>query len=56
MGYYNAADLPVYDHLAARFCVCDRWHSSVPGTTWPNRLYAVARSADGSRDDKPSPP
>jgi phospholipase C len=36
--------------------VCDRWHSSVPGATWPNRLYAVAGSADGSRDDKPVPP
>ena len=54
MGYYDATDLPVYDHLAAEFCVCDRWHSSVPGATWPNRLYAVAGRADGSRDDKPS--
>jgi phospholipase C len=53
MGYYNAADLPVYDHLAAEFCICDRWHSSVPGATWPNRLYAVAGRADGSRDDPP---
>jgi phospholipase C len=56
MGYYNATDLPVYDHLAEHFCVCDAWHSSVPGATWPNRLYAVAGSADGSRDDKPIPP
>jgi phospholipase C len=56
MGYFNADDLPVYDHLAEHFCVCDRWHSSVPGATWPNRLYAVAGSADGSRDDKPKPP
>jgi phospholipase C len=54
MGYYNGDDLPVYDHLAAEFCVCDRWHSSVPGATWPNRLYALAGRADGSRDDKPS--
>ena len=43
MGYFNAADLPVYDHLAEHFCVCDRWHSSVPGATWPNRLYARRR-------------
>ena len=56
MGYYNAQDLPVYDHLAQHFCVCDQWHSSVPGATWPNRLYAVAGRADGSRDDKPKPP
>ncbi|MFL5959997.1 MAG: phospholipase C [Gaiellaceae bacterium] len=54
MGYYDAADLPVYDHLAAEFCVCDRWFSSVPGATWPNRLYAIAGRADGTRDDKPS--
>src|SRR5437868_9104152 len=29
MGYYDETDLPVYDHLAREFCVCDRWHSSV---------------------------
>ena len=56
MGYYNAADLPVYDHLATEFCVCDHWHSSVPGATWPNRLYALVGRADGSCDDKDPPP
>jgi phospholipase C len=53
MGYNNAADLPVYDHLASQFAVCDRWFSSIPGSTWPNRLYAVSGSAAGSRDDLP---
>jgi phospholipase C len=56
MRYHNASDLPVYHHLAEHFCVCDRWHSSVPGATWPNRLYALTGGADGSRDDKPKPP
>ena len=55
MGYYDADDLPVYDHLAAEYCVVDRWFSSVPGATWPNRLYSVAGRAAGSRDDV-SPP
>jgi phospholipase C len=55
MGYYDADDLPVYDHLAGEYCVVDRWFSSVPGATWPNRLYSVAGRAEGSRDDK-SPP
>ncbi|MDX6705326.1 MAG: phospholipase [Solirubrobacteraceae bacterium] len=41
MGYYTSKDVPVYDHLARQYCVCDRWFSSVPGDTWPNRLYAV---------------
>jgi phospholipase C len=55
MGYYDAADLPVYDHLAAEYCVVDRWFSSVPGATWPNRLYAATGQAAGSADDV-SPP
>jgi phospholipase C len=41
MGYYTAKDLPVYEHLAHEYCVCDRWHSAIPGDTWPNRLYAL---------------
>jgi phospholipase C len=42
MGYYGARHLPVYDHLARNYCVCDAWHSSIPGDTWPNRLYSLA--------------
>jgi phospholipase C len=53
MGYYNGSDLPVYDHLASEFAVCDRWFSSVGGATWPNRLYSVCGGAAGSRDDLP---
>jgi phospholipase C len=55
MGYYDAEDLPVYDHLAAEYCVVDRWFSSVPGATWPNRLYAVTGQAAGSRNDVAPP-
>ncbi len=53
MGYYNGADVPVYDHLAEEFSLCDRWFSSVPGATLPNRLYSLCGCAAGSRDDKP---
>jgi phospholipase C len=42
MGYYTQECLPVYDFLARQFCVCDAWHSSIPGDTWPNRLYSLA--------------
>ena len=48
MGHYTADQLPVYDHLARQFCVCDAWHSSIPGDTWPNRLYSVAGAAGPS--------
>ena len=53
MGYYDGADVPVYHHLAEEFAVCDRWFSSVPGSTLPNRLYALCGAAAGSRDDQP---
>ena len=41
MGYYTSKDVPVYDHLARQYCVCDRWFCSIPGDTWPNRTFAV---------------
>jgi phospholipase C len=45
MGHYTAESVPVYDFLARQFCVCDAWHSSIPGDTWPNRLYSLAGKA-----------
>jgi phospholipase C len=55
MGYYGGKQLPIYDFLARHFCVCDRWFCSLRGATFPNRLYAVAGRAAGSRDNA-SPP
>jgi phospholipase C len=51
MGYYTGAHLPTYDFLAREFCVCDAWHSAVPGDTWPNRMFAVA----GRKGDRAVP-
>ena len=42
MGYYGGRHLPTDDFLARNFCVCDAWHSSVAGDTWPNLLFALA--------------
>jgi phospholipase C len=53
MGHYGAQHLPVYRHLARNFCVCDRWHSSIPGDTWPNRLYSIAGREGPSVGHKP---
>jgi phospholipase C len=52
MGYYEADDVRTYDHLATHFCVCDRWFASVPGATWPNRLYALCGQSGGRKDNK----
>jgi phospholipase C len=39
MGYYPDGALPVLHTLAKQYTVCDRWFSSMPGPTWPNRVF-----------------
>jgi phospholipase C len=48
-----SADVPVISALAREFVVCDHWFSSMPGPTWPNRLFYHAASAAGL-DDSPA--
>jgi phospholipase C len=42
--------IPVLAKLADEFTVCTRWHSSVPGATWPNRNFAHAATSCGTTD------
>jgi phospholipase C len=51
MQYLTADHVPVYDHLARNFCVCDNWNCSMPGPTLPNRFFAVAGTTDGYNDN-----
>ena len=55
MGFHDSNSMLVFDRLAQDFLVCDRWFSSVPGATWPNRLYALTGGAAGSRDNTKLP-
>lgn len=55
LSYLRADDVPVYDYLARSFQVCDRWFSSVPGPTWPNRLYATAGQSGGTTSNRRPP-
>ena len=45
--------LPVMFQLAQEFAICDRWFSSMPGPTWPNRFFLMAAST-GGLDHSPS--
>src|SRR3954465_6610052 len=54
-GCHRARHLPVYDHLSEKFCICDRWFSSVAGSTFPNRLYSLAGRAAGQRENAKIP-
>jgi len=46
MGYHTREDLPFYYALADAFTICDGFHCSVLGPTYPNRLYFMSASID----------
>jgi phospholipase C len=51
MRYMPREKLPVFDHLARHFCVCDRWFCSVAGPTMPNRFFSLAGTHDGEMNN-----
>src|SRR5262249_9746086 len=53
MHCYDPKQLPVLNKLATEFALCDRWFSSLPGPTWPNRFFLLAATS-GGLDDSPS--
>ena len=46
MGYHTRADIPFQFALAEAFTVCDAYHCSVFGPTWPNRMYWMTATID----------
>jgi phospholipase C len=47
MGYYTPEVLPFAYSLANTFTLANRWFSSVPGPTYPNRRFLMAGTAYG---------
>ena len=47
MECFSAEQMPAISTLAQQFHLCERWFSSVPGPTQPNRLYAHAATSAG---------
>lgn len=47
MDYYDLDFLPALHPLARNYKVCDRWFSSLPGPTWPNRFFALTGTSNG---------
>ena len=46
MGYYTREDIPFQFALAESFTLCDNYHCSVMGPTWPNRMYWMTGTID----------
>jgi phospholipase C len=55
MRCFTSTQLPVLNALANEFVVCDNWHASMPGPTWPNRMFVHAASS-GGLDHSPTTP
>jgi phospholipase C len=47
MRFHESGSLPAIHTLAKNFLICDHWYSSVPGPTWPNRLFAMSGTSLG---------
>jgi phospholipase C len=47
MKGFDPGQLPVLNALAKEFCLCDRWFSSLPGPTLPNRFFLHAATSGG---------
>jgi len=52
MRCFTPDKLPALTTLAREFAVCDSWYSSLPGQTWPNRMFVHAATSDGNIDNK----
>jgi phospholipase C len=46
MGYYTREDLGFQFALAEAFTICDAYHCSVLGPTWPNRMMWMTGTVD----------
>jgi len=47
MKFFADGTLPVLHALAKNFMVCDKWYSSLPGPTWPNRFFVHSGTSIG---------
>lgn len=56
MGYYTAEQVPTYDFLAENFLLCNRWFSSFPGSTQPNRYCAMSGLTPTLQNIRPGDP
>lgn len=51
--YYAPEQIPVFNEIAQNFVLFDRWFSSIPGPTNPNRAYITSGTSagHGTNDD-----
>lgn len=48
MKGFKPENVPVFEALVREFAVFDRWFSSIPGPTQPNRLFVYSGTSHGA--------
>ena len=48
MAYFKRDDIPFHWALADAFTVCDGYHASMMGPTWPNRMFLMTGQVDAA--------
>jgi len=56
MSCYPPTAIPCLAEIINRYAVCDRWFSSVPTQTWPNRSFVHAAWSNGHMINAPNNP
>lgn len=54
MKCFSPDQIPELMELATNYAICDNWFASMPGPTWPNRMFVHAATSgymDDSQDD-----
>ena len=51
MNGFKPEQLPVYKELVSEYAVCDRWFSSAPTLTQPNRLFIHSATSHGATEN-----
>jgi len=52
MDCFSEGKIPILSNLALQYAICTRWFCSVPGPTWPNRLFAHMGHSDRTIKNK----
>ncbi|KAK8944640.1 hypothetical protein KSP39_PZI007521 [Platanthera zijinensis] len=53
MKCFSPENLPVFSSLVGEYAVFDRWFSSIPGPTQPNRLFVYSATSHGATRHDP---
>jgi phospholipase C len=51
MSYMTREELPIHNAIADAYTSFDRWHSSLMGPTWPNRMYLFSGQSGGMQSN-----